>query len=191
LSSRDLRRWGVGLLGVGVAGVAQSVLRVGLGSFLDLLRTLLADGESGEPLAHVDGALKSLTLGNTGEEASGEGVTGTSGVGDVRLVDLVDGERLDVVLALDGNDSRLGTLSDDCNALALLVLLGEVGEVLGNGRDVGGLEVVGLGVGGGLSLVANNVVPVRRSLVKLLLEELGNEGSVQGEREGLRLVSTV
>ena len=191
MSSRDLRRWGVGLLGVGVAGVAQSVLRVGLGSFLDLLRTLLADGESGEPLAHVDGALKSLTLGNTGEEASGEGVTGTSGVGDVRLVDLVDGERLDVVLALDGNDSRLGTLSDDCNALALLVLLGEVGEVLGNGRDVGGLEVVGLGVGGGLSLVANNVVPVRRSLVKLLLEELGNEGSVQGEREGLRLVSTV
>jgi hypothetical protein len=63
--------------------------------------------------------------------------------------------------------------------------------VLGDGRDVGGLEVVGLGVGGGLGLVANNVVPVRRSLVELVLEELANERSVQGESEGLKVVSVV
>jgi hypothetical protein len=72
----------------------------------------------------------------------------------------VDGEGLDAVLALDGDDGRLGALSDDGNTLTLLVLLGKVGEVLGDGRDVGGLEVVRLGVGGGLGLVADNVVPV-------------------------------
>jgi hypothetical protein len=103
----------------------------------------------------------------------------------------VDGESLDVVLALDGDDGRLGALSDDGNTLALLVLLGKVGEVLGDGGDVGGLEVVGLGVGGGLGLVADNVVPVRGGLVELLLEELGNERSVQGESEGLKVVSVM
>lgn len=193
LSWCDLRRRGVGLLGLRVAGVAQSVFLHGLSiwqnCFLDVLGALLADGESGEPLAHVNGALKSLALGDTGEETSGEGVTGTSGVANVGLVDLVDGESLDVVLALDGDDGRLSALSDDGNTLALLVLLGKVGEVLGDGRDVGGLEVVGLGVGGGLGLVADNVVPVGRGLVELVLEELANERSVQGESEGLRVVS--
>lgn len=152
---------------------------------MNILGALLTDGKSSEPLAHVDGALKSLTLGNTSEETSGEGVTGTSGVGNLRLVDLVDGESLDVVLALDSNDGRLGALSDNSNTLALLVLLGEVGEVLGDGRDVGGLQVVGLGVGGGLGLVADDVVPVRCGLVELLLEELRDERCVEGESEGL------
>lgn len=114
--------------------------------FLDAPGALLLDGQSSEPLAHVDGALKSLALGNTGEETSSEGVTGTGGVLDVGLVDRVDGERLDLVLALDGNNGGLGALGDDGNTLALLVLLGKVGEVLGDGGDVGGLQVVGLGV---------------------------------------------
>lgn len=148
-------------------------------------RTLLANGESGEPLAHVDGALDGLALGDAGEETGGEGVTGTRGVGDLGLVDLVNGEGLDVVLALDGDDGRLGALGDDGDALALIVLLRQVGQVLGDGRDVGGLEVVRLGVGGGLGLVADDVVPVRGGLVERVLEELGDEGSVQGEGEGL------
>ena len=193
LSWYDLRRRGVGLLGFGVAGVVQSVFSRRLSIWeicsLDVLRALLADGESGEPLAHVDGALKSLTLGDTGEEASGEGVTGTGGVGNVGLVDLVDGESLDVVLALDGDDGRLGALSDDGNTLALLVLLGKVCEVLGDCGNVGGLQVVRLGVGGGLSLVADDVIPVGSGLVELLLEELGNERCVQGESERLCVVS--
>ena len=151
--------------------------------------TLLTDGKSGEPLAHVDGALERLALGNTGEEASGEGVTGTSGVGNLGLVDLVDREGLDLVLALDRNNGGLGTLGDDGNTLALLVLLGKVGEVLSDGGDVGGLEVVGLGVGGSLGLVADDVVPVGSGLVELLLEELGNERCVQGESERLFMVS--
>lgn len=97
----------------------------------------------------------------------------------------MDGEGLDVVLTLDGNDGGLGALSDDGDTLALGVLLGKVGQVLGDGGDVGGLEVVRLGVGSGLGLVADNVVPVRGGLVELLLEELGNERSVEGESEGL------
>ena len=157
--------------------------------FVGVPGTLLTDGQSGEPLAHVDGALERLALGNTGEEASSEGVTGTSGVGDLGLVDLVDGESLDLILALDGNNGGLSALGDDSNTLALLVLLGKVGEVLGDGGDVGGLEVVGLGVGGSLGLVADDVVPVGSGLIELLLEELGNEGSVQGESERLLVVS--
>lgn len=159
--------------------------------FLDVPGTLLADGESGEPLAHVDGALERLALGNTGEEASGEGVTGTGGVGDLGLVDLVDGESLDLILALDSDNGGLGTLGDDGDTLALLVLLGKVGEVLGDGGNVGGLQVVGLGVGSGLGLVTDNVVPVGSGLVELLLEELRNERCVQGESEGLFVVSII
>lgn len=159
--------------------------------FGDAPGTLLADGESSEPLAHVDGALESLALGDTGEEASGEGVTGTGGVLDLGLVNGVDREALDVVLALDGNNSRFGALGDDGDTLALLVLLGEVGEVLSDGGDVGGLEVVRLGVGGGLGLVADDVVPVGSGLVELVLEELGDEGCVQGESERLGKVRNI
>lgn len=159
--------------------------------FLDVPGALLTDGQSGEPLAHVDGALERLALGDTGEETSGEGVTGTSGVGDLGLVDLVDGERLDLILALDGNNGGLGTLGDDGDTLALLVLLGKVGEVLGDGGNVGGLQVVRLGVRGSLGLVADNVVPVGSGLVELLLEELGNERCVEGQSEGLSVVSVV
>lgn len=157
--------------------------------FLGAPGTLLTDGQSGEPLAHVDGALERLALGNTGEEASGEGVTGTSGVGDLGLVDLVDREGLDLILALDGNNGGLGTLGDDGDTFALLVLLGKVGEVLGNGGNIGSLEVVGLGVRGSLGLVTDDVVPVGSGLVELLLEELGNERSVQGQSKGLLMVS--
>jgi hypothetical protein len=58
----------------------------------------------------------------------------------------VDREGFDLVLALDGNDGRLGTLSNDGDTLTLLVLLGKVREVLGDGGDVSSLQVVGLGV---------------------------------------------
>src|SRR4051794_39657441 len=63
--------------------------------------TVLLDAELGQPLAHVDAGLEALTLGDTGEEPTGEGVTGTVGVGDLGVVDGVDGELLDLVLALN------------------------------------------------------------------------------------------
>ena len=159
--------------------------------FLDAPGTLLTDGQSGEPLSHVDGALERLALGNTGEEAGGEGVASTGGVGDLGLVDLVDGEGLDLILALDGNNGGLSALGDDGNTLALLVLLGKVGQVLGDGGNVGGLEIVRLGVGGSLGLVTDDVVPVGSGLVELLLEELRNERCVQGESERLLFVVSI
>jgi hypothetical protein len=103
----------------------------------------------------------------------------------------VDREGFDLVLALDGNDGRLGTLSNDGDTLTLLVLLGKVREVLGDGGDVSSLQVVGLGVCGGLGLVADDVVPVGSGLVELLLEELRNERCVKRKGEGLYMVSIV
>lgn len=54
----------------------------------------------------------------------------------------MDGEGLDVVFALYGDQSGVGSLSDDGNTLALLVFLGQVGEVLDNGWNVMSVKVV-------------------------------------------------
>lgn len=148
-------------------------------------RTKLLDGEFSEPLAHVDRLLDGLALDDTGGEATSEGITGTVGVVDLGGVDGVDGVLLDLILALDSDDGRLGALGDDGNALALGVLLGEVGKSLGDLLDISGVEAVGLSVGGGLALVTDHVVPVRNRCIKGLLEELADEGGGEGEDEGL------
>ena len=87
------------------------------------------------------------------------------------------GVLLDGSLALDSDDGGLGALSHDGNALALGVLLGEVRERKGDFLDVRGAETVRLGVGGGLGLVADDVVPVGRAGIQGLLEELRDERS--------------
>ena len=133
----------------------------------------------------MDGLLEGLALNNTGGEATGKGITGTVGVVDLGGIDGVDGELLDLILALDGNDGRLGALGDDGNTLALGVLLGEVGKSLGDLLNISDVEAVGLGVGGGLTLVADHVVPVGSRGIKGLLEELANEGGGEREDEGL------
>jgi hypothetical protein len=68
----------------------------------------------------------------------------------------------------------------------LLVLLWQVGKVLGDSGNVVAVEVVRIGVGDGLRLVSNNVVPVWCGLVELLLEELWDERRRERENEGLR-----
>jgi hypothetical protein len=52
-------------------------------------------------------------------------------------------------------------------------------------------EVVGLGVGGSLSLVTNDVIPVGGAGIDDLLEELGNEGSREREDEWLVVLSSL
>lgn len=136
-------------------------------------------------MAHVDGLLDRLALDDTGSEAASEGVTGTVGVVDFGGVDGVDGVLLDLILTLDGNDGRLSALGDDGNALALGVLLGKVGKSLCDLLNIGGVEAVRLGVGGGLALVADHVVPVGSGSIKGLLEELADEGGGEREDEGL------
>lgn len=166
-----------GLPDLVVAGV--SLLGEGVG------RTKLLNGELSEPLAHVNGLLDGLALDDTGSEATSKGITGTVGIVDFGGINGVDGVLLDLILALDGNDGRLGALGDDGNALALGVLLGEVGKSLGDLLDIGGVEAVGLGVGSGLALVADHIVPVGGRGIKGLLEELADEGGGEGKDEGL------
>lgn len=97
------------------------------------------------------------------------------------------GKLLDLGLALDGDQGGLGALRDDDGALALGVLLGELSK--GTGDVLGGVgrEGVGLGVGGGLGLVADDVVGVGGGGVDDVLEELGDEGGGEVEDEGLVL----
>ncbi len=88
----------------------------------------------------------------------------------------MDCEAAHIVLTLNGHDRRFSPLGDDRRSLPLVVLLWQVGQVLGNLWNVLGLEVMRFGVCHRLALVADHVVPVRRSLVKLIFEKLRNEG---------------
>ena len=160
----------------------------GKGGGGNLHGTQFLNAELREPLAHINRCLDRFALGNASKEASSESITSTSGVGNVLFVNGVYSELLDLVLALDGDNGRLGALSDDGGALALLVGLGEVCEVLGDGWDVLGVEAVRLSVGNGLGLVSDNVVPVGSSLVELVLEKLGDERSREREHERLVLL---
>ncbi len=149
------------------------------------------DAQASEPLAHVNRLLERLALDDTSEETTSKGVTGTVGVGDLRSVNGVDRELLDTLLALDGDEGGLGALGDNGDTLALAVLLGEVGEVLDDVLGLLGGEVVRLSVGGSLGLVADDVVPVGGAGIDGVLEELGDEGSGEGQNKDLVLLGSV
>nr|GFD56517.1 hypothetical protein [Tanacetum cinerariifolium] len=83
----------------------------------------------------------------------------------------------------------VGALCENDGPGPLCVLLGAVGDGLGDLLDVLGVDVVRLGKGSGLSLVANEDVDVRKDLIERVLEELSDEGSRQVEDKGLRYVS--
>ena len=70
----------------------------------------------------------------------------------------MDGDFGDVhvaALVCDGSDGGIGSLGEDDGALLLAVLLGELGNSLCNLLDVGGSEVVRLGIGGRFALVGD------------------------------------
>jgi len=157
----------------------------------NLRRTKLLDAQTSKPLAHIDGLGKRAALDDTSGETTSKGVTGAVGVADLRARKLVNGVLLDLILTLDGHEGGQGAVGDDGNALALSVGLGKVGELLGNLLEVLGAEIVRVRKGLGLTLVANNVVPVRGRIVKGPLEELADEGGREGEDEGLVLLSGV
>lgn len=151
---------------------------------MHLRRSKLLDTETSQPLAHVDALLDRLVLDKSGNEATGESVTSTVGVADSLGVDGVHWVRLGT-LALGGDDSWEGALGDDGNSLPLGVLLGQIGQVLGDLSDVGGLEAVALGESQSLALVTDDDVPEWGALVKGLLEELADEWGREGDDEGL------
>lgn len=158
---------------------------------VNLRRSKLLDAQTSEPLAHVNAGFEGLVLEDTSQETTSKGVTSTVGVVDLLLLDSVNGELLNIVLTLDSNQGRVGTLSDNGNSLSLGILLGKVGEVLDNIPGLLAREAVGLGVGGGLGLVADDVVPVRGAGIDNLLEELRDERSRQGENKRLVVLSSL
>ena len=153
----------------------------------NLRRTQLLDAQPREPLAHIDRLLKRLPLDETSKEPTSKGVTRTVGVVDLLLGNGVDGDLLDLGLALGDEERGLGALGDDDDALALRVLLGEVGDVAGDVLGGVGGKRVRLGVGGRLGLVANDVIAVGDSGVQDVLKELGDEGGREVQDEGLVL----
>lgn len=149
-----------------------------------LRRSKLLDTKAGQPLAHVDALLNRFVLDKTSNEATGKRITSTVGVADLLGVNGMHWVRLGA-LALGSNDGWEGTLGNDGNSLPLGVLLWQIGQVLGNLSDVGGLETVALGIGQSLSLVTDDDVPVWGALVKGVLEELADEWGGEGDDEGL------
>ena len=152
---------------------------------MNIRRTQLPQTKCGEPLAHVHTPLQRFALSHTGEEAASKCVTGSGGVYDLILANLVHWEGLHSALTLYSNDSRVSALGDDSDTLTLRVLLRQISEVRSDLRDGVGVQIVRVGVGLSLGLVADDVVPVRSRLVKGFLEELGNEWCGEGQDEGL------
>lgn len=148
----------------------------------NLRGTKLLNTQLGQPLALVNGLLQGLALDNTSQQTTSKGVTSSVSVVDESRVDGADRELLDLVLALDSDQSRLGALSDNGNTLPLGVLLGKVGQSLDYVPGLLGRKVVGHSIGLGLGLIADDVVPVRGAGVDDLLEELGDEGSRETRR---------
>jgi hypothetical protein len=167
-----------------VRRLAGSVSLLGLG----VRGTQLLDAQLGEPLTHIDGRLERLALHDTGDEASGESVSSAVCVVDLVCADGVDLDLLHVnvaaLLCADGNGGIDALCDDDCPC-ALGVLLGALGDALGDLLDILGVEAVCLGEGGGLSLVADQDVDVRQELIERVLEELGDEGCGEVEDEWL------
>lgn len=114
----------------------------------------------------------------------------TVSVGDGVLGDLAYSELLDLDLTIGLNRgcySRQGTLGDNSNTRTAGVLLRELSKLLGDLDNIVGTPAVTLGVGTSLSLVAEGVVSVRQDGVELVLEELRDERSGEGEHEYLPL----
>ena len=98
--------------------------------------------------------------------------------------DCVHVDALDTVFALNGNHGGLGALRDNGDPLSLRVLLRQIGEVLCNGWDIVGVQIVRVSIRHGFGFVANDVVPIRRRLVEWILEELRNERRRERQGEG-------
>lgn len=140
-----------------------------------------------EPLSQINTSLDILALDDACEEAAGKCVTCAGSIHDLFLANRVHWVRLGITLALDGNDGRIGALGDDGNTLTLFVLLGQVGQMLGNGGNVVSVELVRVSVRHSLRLVSDHIIPVWCGLVERLLEELRDER--RRERQDKRLLN--
>lgn len=172
-----------------------------------LRRSQLLDAEAGEPFAQVNAVFEGLALDNTSGETTSKSVTrkpsgrkfftedevhlpSTVGVDDAVLGDFLDGPLLDLNLTtgLHGSrDSGQGTLSDNGGPWAVVVLLRQLSQLLGDLNNVLSAPAVALRVRTGLGFVAESVVGVGQDFIELVLEELRNEGSRERKHKDLFL----
>lgn len=114
----------------------------------------------------------------------------TVGVVNALLGDLVDAEFLDLNLAVglgSSSDGGKGSLRHNGGSRAVGVLLGQLGQLLGNLDDIVSAPRVALGVGTSLRLVTESVIRVGQNGVELVLEELRDEGGRKRQHENLVL----
>lgn len=154
----------------------------------NLRRTQLLNAQTSQPLAHVDSLVKGVTINNASAETASKSITSTVGVVDELLGELVNRVLLDLILTLNGNNGRLGTLSDDSHTLPLGVDLGQVGERLGDLLDIRQTKPMALRVRSRLALITNDIIPIRRRGIERLLEELADERGGQAQDERLVLL---
>ncbi|KAJ2970099.1 hypothetical protein NQ176_g8345 [Zarea fungicola] len=94
----------------------------------------LLDAQTSEPLAHINGLFQGLALDNASEETASKGVAGTVAVVDLGLLNGVDRELLDALLALGGDELSL-TLVKHCDLATLECL-----RITCYGRRLGELQ---------------------------------------------------
>lgn len=88
----------------------------------------------------------------------------------------MDRERFDFVVALYSYNRCLGPVCHYGRPLPFAILLRQIGQMLGDGWQVVGVQIVRVRVRFGFAFVANYVIPVWGGLVEWVLEELRNEG---------------
>lgn len=102
----------------------------------------------------------------------------------------MDGDLLDIDLVASSNGNcGVGALREDHSPGPLCVLLGAVGNDLGNLLDVLGVEVVRFSESSSLGLVTNEDVDIGENLIERVLEKLCDKGSGQVEDERLVCIS--
>jgi hypothetical protein len=112
--------------------------------------TDLSDVHLAHLVPSVDALGQRLAASDGSEETTGKGVSGSVGIDDVLVLELVDGEGLGVLLSGlkvrdgrgrrgGGDDGRGGSLGDDDESRSRSVLLGRGGDGLGDGGRVVGL----------------------------------------------------
>lgn len=151
----------------------------------------LLDDSVGEVVALGNRGSNVLTLDELGNETTAESISSTVAVNNLVLGDGNNGVFLDRAISL-GDNGVVDSLGEDNETLALGVDLGELGNVGGNSLDILGVgQVVGKGIGLGLTLVTKDNIHVGHDLIQDLGEELGDEGSREVHGEGLVLGSGV
>jgi len=150
---------------------------------------VLLNNGAGCKVSALDSIGDGLSTDELGQEATSESVSGAVGVDELFLAERNDGE-LEHFVVFDDNRWFIA-LGDDNHAFAILVHLGQSGNLFGDLLDASGLELVDLCEGDGFAFVSKKNVDVGKRLHEWLSEELRDEGSGQIHHEDFVVLSGV